>query len=100
MEGRDFLAPDHKPRPRTFRRDRCDYTIEKIRPSSPQVQISLQCLTDRPFMPPGYKDPWPVSQEFRRLVAEGKMNETQLVSSAQRKSRKSFTTSPTTPRNP
>jgi N-sulfoglucosamine sulfohydrolase len=30
-------------------------------------------------MQPSYKDSWPVSQEFRRLMEEGKMNKTQLV---------------------
>ena len=30
-------------------------------------------------MNPSYKDPWPVSKEMRRLMAEGKMNKTQLI---------------------
>ncbi len=81
MEGRDFLAPDHKPRTHVLSaRDRCDYTIEKIRAVvTPKYKYLRNYLTDRPFMQPSYKDPWPVSQEFRRLMAEGKMNETQLV---------------------
>ncbi|MEZ6087360.1 MAG: sulfatase-like hydrolase/transferase [Pirellulaceae bacterium] len=36
-------------------------------------------LTDRPFMQPSYKDPWPVSKRFRELMAAGQMNEAQLV---------------------
>ena len=81
MEGQDFLSPDHKPRPFVISaRDRCDYTIEHIRAVvTPRYKYLRNYLTDRPFMQPSYKDPWPVSQEFRRLMAEGKMNKTQLV---------------------
>lgn len=81
MEGRNFLAPDHKPRAYvTAARDRCDYTIERIRAVvTPRYKYLRNYLTDRPFMQPSYKDSWPVSKEFRRLMAEGKMNEAQLV---------------------
>jgi len=81
MEGQNFLSADHKPREFVVAaRDRCDYTIEHIRAIvTPRFKYLRNYLTDRPFMQPSYKDPWPVSQEFRRLMAEGKMNKTQLV---------------------
>ena len=76
MEGQDFLSPNHTPRSYVISaRDRCDYTIEHIRAVvTPKYKYLRNYLTDRPFMQPSYKDPWPVSKEFRRLMTEGKMN--------------------------
>lgn len=81
MEGRDFLASDHSPRDYVIAaRDRCDYTIEKIRAVvTPRFKYLRNYLTDRPFMQPSYKDPWPVSQRFRGMMAAGEMNDTQRL---------------------
>ena len=81
MEGADFLAKDYQPRQYvTAARDRCDYTIEKIRAVvTPRYKYLRNYLTDRPFMQPSYKDPWPVSQAFRKMMANGEMNKTQLI---------------------
>lgn len=81
MEGRDFLARDYHPREYVIAaRDRCDYTIEKIRAVvTPRFKYLRNYLTDRPFMQPSYKDPWDVSKRFREMMAAGEMNETQLV---------------------
>ncbi len=81
MEGADFLAKDYKPRKFIVAaRDRCDYTIERIRAVvTPQYKYLRNYLTDRPFMQPSYKDPWPVSKAFRSMMAKGEMNETQLI---------------------
>ncbi len=81
MEGQDFLAPDHRPRPYVVAaRDRCDYTIEKIRAVvTPRYKYLRNYLTDRPYMQPSYKDPWPVSKALRRMMAAGEMKGAQLV---------------------
>lgn len=81
MEGRNFLAADHQERPFLIAaRDRCDYTYERIRAVvTPRYKYLKNYLTDRPFMNPSYKDPWPVSQELRRIMAAGEMNATQLL---------------------
>jgi arylsulfatase A-like enzyme len=81
MEGRNFLASNYQPREYVVAaRDRCDYTIEKIRAVvTPRFKYLRNYLTDRPFMQPSYKDPWPVSQRFREMMAKGEMNEAQLV---------------------
>ena len=81
MEGRDFLAEGYQPRKFVVAaRDRCDYTIEKIRAVvTPKFKYLRNYLTDRPYMQPSYKDPWDVSKKFRDMMAAGKMNETQLV---------------------
>lgn len=81
MEGRNFLDESHTARDFVIAaRDRCDYTIEKIRAVvTPRFKYLRNYLTDRPFMQPSYKDPWPVSQRFRAMMAAGEMNETQLL---------------------
>jgi arylsulfatase A-like enzyme len=81
MEGRNFLARHHSPREFVVAaRDRCDYTIERIRTIvTPRFQYLRNYLTDRPFMQPSYKDPWPVSIKLRQMMARGEMNETQQV---------------------
>ena len=81
MEGADFLTKNYQPRKYvTAARDRCDYTIELIRAVvTPRYKYLRNYLTDRPFMQPSYKDPWPVSQAFRKMMANGEMNKTQLI---------------------
>ena len=81
MEGQDFLAADYQPRNYLVAaRDRCDYTIEKIRAVvTPRYKYLRNYLTDRPYMQPTYKDPWPVTKKFRAMMAAGEMNETQLL---------------------
>ncbi|MCA9265060.1 MAG: sulfatase-like hydrolase/transferase, partial [Planctomycetales bacterium] len=81
MEGRNFLAADYQPREfLVSARDRCDYTIEKIRAVvTPRFKYLRNYLTDRPYMQPSYKDEWPVSQRLREMMAAGEMNATQLI---------------------
>lgn len=81
MEGRDFLAGDYLPRDYVIAaRDRCDYTIEKIRAVvTPRFKYLRNYLTDRPYMQPTYKDDWDVTKKFREMMANGEMNELQLV---------------------
>ncbi len=81
MEGRDFLAADYRPREFIVAaRDRCDFTIERIRAIvTPRYKYLRNYLTDRPYMQPSYKDPWPVSKKFREMMAQGEMNPTQLI---------------------
>ena len=80
MEGRNFLAADHEPRDFVVAaRDRCDFTIERIRAVvTPKFKYLRNYLTDRPYMQPSYKDPWPVSKELRRMAAAGEMNDVQM----------------------
>ncbi len=80
MEGRDFLASDYTERSYLVAaRDRCDYTIERIRALvTPRFKYLRNFLTDRPYMQPNYKDPWPVSQELRALSKAGELNAVQM----------------------
>jgi len=81
MEGRNFLAPGYQPREFVVAaRDRCDYTIEKIRAVvTPRFKYLRNYLTDRPYMQPSYKDGWDVSKRFRAMMAAGEMNATQKI---------------------
>lgn len=87
IEGRDFLANDYEPREFVVAaRDRCDYTIEKIRAVvTPEFKYLRNYLTDRPYMQPSYKDPWDVSKRFREMMAAGEMNQVQQVFFSDRK---------------
>lgn len=80
MEGHDFLADDYESREFVVAaRDRCDYTIERIRAIvTPRFKYLRNYLTDRPYMQPSYKDPWPVSQKLRAMAANGEMDEVQM----------------------
>jgi len=75
MEGRNIFAKAYEPREFVVAaRDRCDYTIEHIRAIvTPKYKYLRNFLTDRPYMQSSYKDPWPVSKEFRRRMAAGEM---------------------------
>lgn len=81
MEGQNFLAEDYESREYVVAaRDRCDYTIEKIRAVvTPRFKYLRNYLTDRPYMQPTYKDGWDVTKKFRAMMAAGEMNDTQLL---------------------
>ena len=76
-----LFRSDYQPKKYTISaRDRCDFTIEKIRAViTPRFKYLRNYTNDRPFMQPSYKDPWPVSQKFRAMMAAGEMNEVQMV---------------------
>jgi len=80
MEGDDFLAEDYSPRKFVIAaRDRCDYTIERLRAVvTPRFKYLRNYLTDRPYMQPSYKDPWTVSQKLRKMASAGELNDVQM----------------------
>jgi len=81
MEGHDLFAEERKPREFVVAaRDRCDYTIERIRAVvTSKYKYLRNYLTDRPYMQPSYKDPWPVSIRLRQMMAAGAMNDVQKI---------------------
>jgi len=81
LDGRDFMAKGYRHRDYVISaRDRCDYTIEKIRAVvTPRYKYLRNYLTGRPFMQPSYKDAWPVSKRFRALMAAGTLNKDQMT---------------------
>ena len=46
---------------------------------TPKYKYLRNFLTDRPYMQPSYKDPWPVSKELRRLMAAGEIKDAQTL---------------------
>ena len=79
MEGRDFFAGDYQPREFVISaRDRCDYTIERVRAvTTKRYKYLRNFLTDRPFMQPQYRDGRPYIEVPRQLYQEGKLNDAQ-----------------------
>ena len=79
IEGRDLTAADHRPREFVISaRDRCDYTIDRVRAvTTRRYKYLRNFLTDRPFMQPQYRDGRDYVEVPRRLFKEGKLNELQ-----------------------
>ena len=87
MEGKDLFAPGYKPRSFVISaRDRCDYSIEKIRTvRTDRFRYLRNYLTDRPWMQPQYRDPRDYTKEMKTLYAQGKLDKTQSLFMAARK---------------
>ena len=79
MEGRDFFAEQYEPRQFVISaRDRCDYTIDRVRAvTTKRYKYLRNFLTDRPFMQPQYRDGRDYVETPRQLHREGKLNEVQ-----------------------
>jgi len=79
MEGQDFFATDYTPREFVISaRDRCDYTIERVRAvTTKRFKYLRNFLTDRPFMQPQYRDGHDYVEIGRQLHQEGKLNAVQ-----------------------
>ena len=79
MEGRDFFAPDHEVRDHVVSaRDRCDYTIDRVRAvTTKRYKYLRNFLTDRPFMQPQYRDGRDYVEVPRELYKAGKLNAVQ-----------------------
>ncbi len=79
MEGRDVFAADYKPREYVIAaRDRCDYTIERIRAvRTVKYKYLRNYLTDRPYLQPQYRDGRDYMVILRTLYLQGKLNKVQ-----------------------
>jgi N-sulfoglucosamine sulfohydrolase len=75
MEGRNLFAPDHKPRQYVISaRDRCDFTIERIRAVvTKRYKYLRNFLTDRPYLQPQYRDGQTLMKTWKKLRDEGKL---------------------------
>jgi arylsulfatase A-like enzyme len=76
MEGRDLFARAFVPREYVISaRDRCDYTIDRIRTvRTERFRYIRNFLLDRPYMQPNYRDAWEITQTMRQLHADGKLD--------------------------
>lgn len=79
MEGNSMFGFEHRPREFVVSaRDRCDYTIDRVRAvTTKRFKYLRNFLTDRPFMQPQYRDGRDYVEVPRQLYQEGKLNEVQ-----------------------
>lgn len=75
MEGHNVFAKNYKPRDYVISaRDRCDYTIERIRAVvTKRYKYLRNFLTDRPYLQPQYRDGRAVMKTWKRLYSEGNL---------------------------
>ncbi|MFC1652997.1 sulfatase [Planctomycetota bacterium] len=79
MDGEDLFARGYKKRPYIIAaRDRCDFTIDRIRSvRTEQYKYIRNFMTDRPLMQPNYRD---TRAEFviqKELLEQGKLDKVQ-----------------------
>ncbi len=79
MESRNLFAERFEPREFVVSaRDRCDYTIDRIRTvRTKKIRYIRNFFPNRPYMQPNYRDAWEITQAMRRLHTEGKLNAVQ-----------------------
>ncbi|MFC1726705.1 sulfatase [candidate division KSB1 bacterium] len=79
MESRDLFAKHFKHRGFVISaRDRCDYTIDRIRTvRSKRYRYIRNYYIDRPYMQPNYRDAWEITKIIRKLHSEGKLDDIQ-----------------------
>ena len=78
MESKNVLAEDYKRGYVISARDRCDFTIERVRAvTTARYKYLRNFMTDRPFMQPQYRDGWDVIEAARRCYNEGELSSAQ-----------------------
>lgn len=78
MEGKDVLDQGFERNFVVSARDRCDYTIERVRAiTTKRFKYIRNFLTDRPFMQPHYRDGSQYVEDLRSHYKAGKMNDEQ-----------------------
>ena len=81
VEGEDLFTEDFKRNFVVSGRDRCDFTIERVRAVTTQrFKYIKNFMTDRPFMQPQYRDGSDYVIDARKYYNEGKMNAAQSFS--------------------
>lgn len=78
MEGKNVFAKDYKRDYVISARDRCDFTIERVRAvTGKRFKYLRNFKDDRPFMQPQYRDGEELMKEINAYYDAGKMNEAQ-----------------------
>ncbi len=75
FDGKDLFATEHEPRDYVISaRDRCDYTIDRIRTvRSDKYRYLRNYYTDRPLLQAQYRDKHPTVADLHNLHKEGKL---------------------------
>ncbi|WP_111708875.1 sulfatase family protein [Lutibacter citreus] len=76
LDGQDLFAENYKePKYVVGARDRCDYTIDRIRTVvSEDYRYIRNFFPDRPMMQAGYRDLKPIVTDLKKLHKEGKLS--------------------------
>lgn len=77
LHGKDLFAKDYKARDHVISaRDRCDYTIDRIRTvRTEKYRYIKNFMTDRILLQPQYRDNRPTPKRLRELHAKGELGE-------------------------
>jgi len=75
LDGVDLFAPDHEPREFVISaRDRCDYTIDRIRTvRTDRFRYIRNGFVDRPLLQAQYRDNQPTVTDLKRLHEAGEL---------------------------
>jgi arylsulfatase A-like enzyme len=78
MQGRDIFAEGFHRDFVVSARDRCDYTIDRIRAvTTDRYKLLRNFMTDRPYLQPQYRDERDTMKVLKQLYQEGELNEVQ-----------------------
>jgi N-sulfoglucosamine sulfohydrolase len=78
MEGKNIFASDYRRDYVFSARDRCDFTIERVRAvTGKRFKYLRNFKDDRPFMQPQYRDQEAFMQDIKAYYKSGKMNAAQ-----------------------
>ncbi len=78
MHGMDMFADDYHRDYVVSARDRCDYTIDRIRAvTTNRYKYIRNFMTDKPYMQPNYRDGWESLELMRQMYKDGELNEVQ-----------------------
>jgi N-sulfoglucosamine sulfohydrolase len=78
MHGRNMLSPDYHRDYVVSARDRCDFTIDRIRAVTTQrFKYIRNFMTDKPYLQPNYRSESPSMKLLAQMHREGTLNEVQ-----------------------
>ena len=79
LDGQNLFGDDYQPRTHVISaRDRCDYTIDRIRTvRTEKLRYIRNYYPDRPMLQAQYRDNLPTVLDLKRLHSEGKLTEYQ-----------------------
>lgn len=78
MHGMNLLAENFHRDYVFAARDRCDFTIDRIRAvTSQRYKYIRNYMTDRPYLQPNYRSHWPVMRLLRDMYEAGELDEVQ-----------------------
>ncbi|MGK0155278.1 MAG: N-sulfoglucosamine sulfohydrolase [Neolewinella sp.] len=79
MQGRDIFDSNYSRKFVVSARDRCDYTIDKIRAiTTERYKYIRNYLIDRPYMQPQYRDARSITKQLRAAAKSGELDRVQM----------------------